>query len=711
LFELADYCRAGKLKEVGEWIAAGKPLDPPRNAKRSRRQSPLEIAIEKGFFALAELLLDGGCDPLANGNALRDAVRCKEPEIAKLLLDRGVPAQSVHISDIFDAGRPMLEMFLARGLDPTADNAYFEALCSKVHPLLFVLKEFGDRYPDLQRQADMALCHYVEKGNARNIGLLLWAGAKPDAEARDPNIIDGESTSCALCVAAREGRVDILKQLKPEKYPDVLRTIFAEIWRTPSAALIDYLTGLGAPINTKQNGGCAVIEHLLWRVELRSRNDFYSNPNEVKESLAAIEHLCRLGAKWVPDGDESQRNRRDRFRKIEARNLLELFRIFRAHDAAPVELLDSIIGSPAIRKSLGSHLRAIEELLHPSPPKTTADTVAAAGTTRVKEKAAPPSIAEIRAAAQELLLDVVRQEPRLHFTIDFACSGYDTKPLKRRLGMPKDDDRDIEALLAEAADKLNQKVKCFQTKTDWSGRSHCRLFATLNEGAEWPEALKEAWSFAEAENESLLTDEALRIRELIRSEELGSDWIPEKSITYKVGLYGRERVLTPYLHEISNKTEFEFKWECEGERWGPFRYRFSRREAEATRPEIPPGLNPRLDVHIDDFGKTDQEVVQQLLYRELLEVTPTGKEPFFLFSIATRRDYARCFGKPITGEQLANFFATLPLNDALTRFFDFTPQKKCWYAGVQPKDNWDRTLAAIREEMSQPTLEEPPRRD
>src|SRR4051794_30570273 len=103
VFPLIDLCRVGKLKEVAEWIAAGKPLDPPLNAKRSRRQSPLEIAIQKGFFALAELLFDGGCNPLASGNALADAVQQDEPEIAQLLLDHGVPIGSIHISAVFDA--------------------------------------------------------------------------------------------------------------------------------------------------------------------------------------------------------------------------------------------------------------------------------------------------------------------------------------------------------------------------------------------------------------------------------------------------------------------------------------------------------------------------------------------------------------------------------------------------------------------------------
>ncbi len=89
LFPLIELCREGKLKEVSEWIAKGNPIDAPQAQRRNRRQSPLQVAIQKGFYALAELLLDGGCDPMASGNALLDAVRARNAGIAKLLLSRG----------------------------------------------------------------------------------------------------------------------------------------------------------------------------------------------------------------------------------------------------------------------------------------------------------------------------------------------------------------------------------------------------------------------------------------------------------------------------------------------------------------------------------------------------------------------------------------------------------------------------------------------
>src|SRR5258708_21505428 len=68
-FPLIEFCRNGNLKATSEWIAKGNPLDLPPG-KKTRRASPLQIAIEKGFLTLTEVLLNGGADQLAsNGSA------------------------------------------------------------------------------------------------------------------------------------------------------------------------------------------------------------------------------------------------------------------------------------------------------------------------------------------------------------------------------------------------------------------------------------------------------------------------------------------------------------------------------------------------------------------------------------------------------------------------------------------------------------------
>ena len=64
----------------------------------------------------------------------------------------------------------------------------------------------------LQLQADMALCYFAKEGNLRCVGLLLWAGARPDAKIPEDDSKPEFSDSCALEEAARAGHLDVLKK-------------------------------------------------------------------------------------------------------------------------------------------------------------------------------------------------------------------------------------------------------------------------------------------------------------------------------------------------------------------------------------------------------------------------------------------------------------------------------------------------------------------
>lgn len=572
-----------------------------------------------------------------------------------------------------------------------------------MHPLLFVLKDFKERFPDLQRQADMALCYHCEKESARNVGLLVWAGARPDAEVPDPSMSD--YTTCALKIAVRSGRLDIIKQLKPQNYPETIPALVSEVWSKASIPLIDFLVGLGAPLNNGANGGCDIIEHLLWRLGFGARGLFgHSDPAATTNCLTIIEHLCRLGAKWVPDADEPLRRTRDRFRKMEPQHLRELFRIFKETNAVAVELLDSILDSPALKKSLGGELRSIEAILHPAPAKqSNVSDSDRTETPKAREKPLPPTVAKMRTYAIEMLLDVVRQEPALHFTRDSTSEHYEGKKLKKRLGMPADDNHDVKPIVDQASQELNARLRSFQTQIEWWGRANCRMTATLSGSAEWSAALAEAWGFADNPNEALLTDTARNLRELILSGDIGTDWTMEKSITYRIGLYGREHVLEPYLQELENKTSLPLKWESEGKRWGETRrYRITVNDQADAMSYTGTGINPKIDIHFEECRKADRDAVQELLYRELLRAQPTGKEPFFLFSISTRAELEKCFPKFASGQQAAQFFHELPIHTSLTRSFDFRDNAKRWFVAFGPKQDWATSLAAIEAELSQP---------
>ena len=155
-----QHCQAGKLRAVGRWIEAGLPLEvPPFSGRGSRRSSPMEIAIEKGFYSLAELLVEGGA--VANESLLSCAIASRQLDIAQLFLDHGVSASGVSGHTAFSAGMDAVRLLMKYGFDPSEELAFYHALCSHVRPHLSLLKDHRDRFPDLQRQAEMALAEHA----------------------------------------------------------------------------------------------------------------------------------------------------------------------------------------------------------------------------------------------------------------------------------------------------------------------------------------------------------------------------------------------------------------------------------------------------------------------------------------------------------------------------------------------------------------------
>ncbi|MEQ1853288.1 MAG: hypothetical protein ABMA01_17045, partial [Chthoniobacteraceae bacterium] len=706
-----EYCRAGKLKEVSEWIAAGHPIDPPQTAKRTRRRSPLEIAIEKGFYALAELLLEGGSDPAANGDILAFAVRHREVEIAKLLLDRGASARSVWADDVFDGGAEMLKLFIGHGFDPTADLAYCNALLSHVHPLLFVLKEHKETFPDLQRQAEIALCHHCKKGNLRSVSLLLWAGARADAEVPDPAYDnDPETLTTPLEEAAGAGHLDVLKRLKPQDFPDVLKRLTEAAWLNPSQQLIDYLINLGAPLNTKAGGGSKVLDHLIWRLGWNARPTFGTpNPGEMDETMKLIEHLVNRGAKWISDPEESLRNQRARLRDLDPGQLVRLFKILKEGGGASVEFLESILASPRMRTRLGDRVKGLEAVLHPPRPKP----APVAKTDREIEKTEPkprPPLAELCSRAEEMLLDIVRQSPALHFTRSCVTGTIYAQTARRRLGLPKGDNEDLAPIFNRAAQSLNRRLKSFSVeaeKKEWR-RSWEQFTARLTGDAEWPDAAREASQGAESPNAHGLSDAGTRLLELVRTSPPDVGFTDGRTIASKIGLHARDRDLESYLREIATKAGISLRWEVKGGKFDVSRaYRIWIEADQDRRTQKSRGLNPRIKANFDRYTGGDLDAACALIHELVVKAAPTGADPLCVLRITSHRELEECFpgSGEINGGALAEFFHAVAFNQSVKRGYDFRDDADCWFLELVPETDWATSIAAIQHELSQPPLE------
>jgi hypothetical protein len=317
-------------------------------------------------------------------------------------------------------------------------------------------------------------------------------------------------------------------------------------------------------------------------------------------------------------------------------------------------------------------------------------------------------VGELRVAAESVLLEAVRQAPHLHFTMDEVTTYIPVHKVRKVLGMSKEDTRDLDPILTAAAGKLNKKLHSFQVSREPWYYGDCKFVARLADDAEWKDAVSEAWSFADHKNECDLTDAGVALLQFIRSGKLESDFMTERSLTWKIGFNGRENCLKPYLYEIVDKTGVGLHWEAKGTHYGerPM-FRLWVDSAEPPQPVIEPALNPVFDLHLDRFSKADLDSVRSMIYDGLFKLNPAGAAEICCIAISTRGELRRCFPQARSRKSnvLVEFFSVIPFNESLELAYDFREKVPLWTLVLEPQEDWETALAAIRDELAQPSLQ------
>jgi hypothetical protein len=161
---LLQLCKLGKLFEVQEWIASRNSLCVPTDLK----VTPLEIAVDTGFYSLVELLVGAEPSPQLKNRALRRALSHKRLDLIELLVSDGAEISSVPFIEVLMLWDPaIIRYFIDHGADFITGNPFAEAFVEKIRTALRPWRECKEKYPDLgsqlQEQADRALRYFCEK--------------------------------------------------------------------------------------------------------------------------------------------------------------------------------------------------------------------------------------------------------------------------------------------------------------------------------------------------------------------------------------------------------------------------------------------------------------------------------------------------------------------------------------------------------------------
>ena len=375
---LVELCKIGKLFDVQAWIAAGKPVNPPMpTSKRSHPNSPLDIAIDRGFHSLVEVLLQGGAAFETEGYKcpIHDALRMQRFDLAKLLVEHGGNPRSVDVADVCDMRDPeIVEYLVEKGADVETGRPLARALCNRIPPALRILKKYKDRFPSFQEQANIALRHHCKEGNIKWVSIMLSAGADPYAPGTDDySEKSGPSGFSALGYAALYGHAevfDIKKLVLDVKHPALQRIMhFAN--HAEVAPVLQRLFAMGMEPNDQENGGCSAVQSLLedmiqtfslWpRLEQEPGK---IDTSESRQKVKAIHILAKHGARWVPkDKREVSRARRSLL-KLKPDYTVEFVWIMSKYKACTLDTIQELLcPSSSISPHIADHSRRVQEFL------------------------------------------------------------------------------------------------------------------------------------------------------------------------------------------------------------------------------------------------------------------------------------------------------------------------------------------------------------
>ena len=349
-------CAKGKLYEVEQWIDAGRPIQysPPVDRKLQRKDTPLMIAVRRGFHSLAALLLANGYDPSGDYyECISPAVWAKDHDMIDLLLRFGADPNAVDFCEVLETcDRALMDRFVVAGIDPCRRNAVARAVQTKRRPILGFIKQYQGQFPGIQRQIDIALHAVTEAADLRGVALMLWLGANPHAptpsSAEEWGETECDADSTAFHAALFCQKSEVMDMIAKRPIPaDRVASIFHSAGYRPRPGLVKRLLEMGADPNSVSPEG----EHVLHEFVHPILSRFMRNAEDVEPAFQSLELVLKAGAKWTISERRLKWLRRDLI-DGESRTVVRLLDLLHQYQALTPEQLHELTRTDAVKRVL-----------------------------------------------------------------------------------------------------------------------------------------------------------------------------------------------------------------------------------------------------------------------------------------------------------------------------------------------------------------------
>jgi len=372
---LLKLCKAGRLFDVQNWIAEGKPINPSSEIDKKRgKKSPLQVSMDTGFHSLVEQLLKSGASLEEPGYCpLQHALRKRRFDLIELLVNHGKNIHSVDMNMVFETWDPqIIEYLIEKGGDLKNGNPLAEALCNRIRTALGVFKRYEHKFPFLKEQVDIALRYHCKEGNLKWVSLMLWAGGNPYLKGPDsPYYDDPEEYVSALELAALYGHTDVfkLKNIKLDPSNEIAGDLLRNCCFSDDCHFLKTLLEKGYDPRQMEDKGSSLIQSLIYSMTLDfnpytyTRNQKDIDTSRSRRKVEMIHMLVRHGAQWQPENDGTVNDTRRSFLKMKDDYVMEFVWIMSEYQACTRHSVERLMKTPSIRSLISKHTARYNELL------------------------------------------------------------------------------------------------------------------------------------------------------------------------------------------------------------------------------------------------------------------------------------------------------------------------------------------------------------
>jgi hypothetical protein len=356
---LLQLCEAGKLYEVEDWIKAGNRIQFTHSKEKiiKKFRTPLEIAVNNGFYSLAQLLLQSGYNPnLDTCDYLTLAAVNNRSDLVILLLKYGANINGADFEEVLRTyNREIIDLFIEAGANPCKNNALAKSLYYCSRPILGFIKQYKERLPCIQHQINLALYDAAVRNKERAFSLLLWAGAEPFIPVGeyidcDPNPNDEDEPLSVFEMLCYSSNKRLTNQLLKKPIPNERKEkLFYSIAFLGEPKWTKRFIDLGVDINKDYGDGSVLY---VMAGNMGSRFCSY-NRDDIKIYLENIELILKAGGKLTLESPDKITYLRRKLCDGTRESIKPLIGLLVKYEAASKESLAILTKTPKIREILG----------------------------------------------------------------------------------------------------------------------------------------------------------------------------------------------------------------------------------------------------------------------------------------------------------------------------------------------------------------------